>query len=108
MSADVWLVVDTGGPEPAEVTEGRNITYNLSPMLREAGFPGHKAMQGAPASEAGGVYRSVAERLRSDPARYRLLNPSNGWGTYEIAVEFCDLMASDCAANPKAQIAGWL
>jgi hypothetical protein len=108
MSADVWLVIDTGGEEAAVVSETRNVTYNLTAMLLAAGFPGHRAMEGAPASEAGGVYKFVADRLRADPAKYREMNPSNGWGSYEGAIEFCDLMATDCSDHPKATIGGWL
>ena len=108
MSADLWLEIDTGGNEPVEVSETRNVTYNLTPMLRAAGYPGHREMLGAPASEAGGVFRSVADKLRSDPGQFHAMNPPNGWGTYELAIEFCDLMAADCAGHPKAVIGGWL
>jgi hypothetical protein len=38
VSAEYWLLADTGGPEPVEVFS-TNITYNLGPMLRAAGFP---------------------------------------------------------------------
>lgn len=108
MSADLWLEIDTGGKEAAEVSETYNVTYNLTPMLKAAGYPGHREMLGAPASEAGGVFRSVADRLRADAARFDAMNPPNGWGTREWAIEFCDLMAAACAEHPKAVIGGWL
>lgn len=108
MSADYWLEIDTGGPEPAVVDPSLNCTYNLGPMLRAAGFPGWQALIGAPASEVGGMLRSVADRLRSDPVKYREYNPSNGWGTYEGAIEFLDEFAAACAAHPRATIGGWL
>lgn len=108
MSADLWLEIDTGGPEPAEVSETFNVTYNLSGMLRAAGYPGHREMIGAPASEAGGVFLAVADRLRTSPDDFREHLPENGWGTVEWAVEFCDLMAKACAQHPAARIGGWL
>lgn len=109
MSADVQLVIDTGGDEPHEI-EGthENITYNLTKMLSEAGFPGHRAMVGAPATEAGGVYRRTADRLLSDRAHFEQWNPENGWGDYDLAVQFCQAMARHCASHPKGTIDAWL
>lgn len=106
MSADLWLEMDTGGTEPTSITDSVNVTYNLSGMLRAAGYPGHREMLGAPAVEAGGVFASVAQKLRSGD--YGEHVPTNGWGTKEWAVEFCDAMAAQCAAHPKAFIGGWL
>lgn len=109
MSADYWLEIDAGGPEPIRLTDPSiNVTYNLGPMLREARFPDWHALIGAPASETGGMLRSVAARLRADPERFRALTPPNGWGTYEGAIEFLDRFAAECAAAPKATIGGWL
>lgn len=108
MSADYWLTIDTGGAEPARVGPDLNCTYNLGGMLRAAGFPDWEALIGAPAGEAGGLLQRVAERLRADPERFRAMNPSNGWGTYEGAIDFCERFAEGCAAHPKATIGGWL
>lgn len=109
MSADYWLQMDTGGSEPAAITETRNLTYNLGPMLRAAGFPAWKALIGAPASEAAGMLDGVAQRLRAD--RERLVaefTPSNGWGDWDGAVAFIDELRDDCHSHPKASIGGWL
>lgn len=108
MSADYWLEVDTGGPEPVEVSETFNVTYNLGPMLREAGFPSWDALRGAPAVETAGVLDGVARNLRADPGRFRALNPKNGWGNYEVCVEWVEDFRDACAANPKATIGAWL
>ena len=105
MSASIWLEIDTGGPEPLDVYCNVNVTYNLSPMLRAAGLPPWESFKGAPASEAGGVFRSVAERLRAAPERFEALNPPNGWGTYEGAVEALEQLAEVCAAHPRARLA---
>ncbi len=109
MSADYWLVIDTGGEEPARLTDPSiNCTYNLGEMLRAAGFPAWNALIDAPASETGGMLRAVADKLRSDPEQFKAYNPPNGWGTYEGAIEFLDAFAAACAEHPKATIGGWL
>jgi hypothetical protein len=105
MSADLWLEYTVPGEdEPSSVSESRNVTYNLSPMFREAGYPGHKAMVGAPATEAGGVFRKVADLLEAYPERFKALNPPNGWGDYDLAVEFMRGMARDCALHPHGRL----
>jgi hypothetical protein len=108
VSADYWLEIDTGGEEPATVSETLNVTYNLGTMLREAGFPAWRALIGAPASETGGMLRKVADTLKADRPRFEAMNPENGWGSYRWALEFVELFAEQCAAHPKATIGGWL
>lgn len=108
MSADYWLTIDTGGPEPATVAEIRNVTYNNGPVLRAAGFPDWHALIEAPASEAAGMLRSVADKLRSDPEQFKAYDPPNGWGGYEDAIDFVEDFAAKCAAHPRATIGGWL
>jgi hypothetical protein len=82
-----------------------NSTHNLGPMGRAAGYPGHALMDGAPVTEAGGVFRKVAEALRSDPERFRAMNPENGWGTYEGLVEVMDTLALACVqADSSARV----
>lgn len=131
MSADVWLVVDTGGPDPARLEDtAENVTYNLSALLSACGFPGHRTMLGMRAREAARVYSAVAENLRAafyppervgpvphaDAEERRIkrlayltsLLPDNGWGTVENALAFCDRMAAACAAHPLATVDGWL
>jgi hypothetical protein len=108
MSADYWLEIDTGGDEPAWLDDDAfNVTYNLGPMLRAAGFPSWDALVGAPASETGGMLRSVADRLRADGS-FDQYAPENGWGSRDWAVKFLDEFAAACAAHPKATVGAWL
>lgn len=105
MSASYWLQIDTGGPEPATVADDIGVTYNLTPMLRAAGFPGHKALAGGPASEAAGMLGEVSRRLLAD--RERLIaefTPANGWGNWENAHEFICQLRDACEAHPRATI----
>lgn len=125
MSTDVWLEElhpEAGesaccGPAPSlypmrspSSFEGHsvNLTYNLTAMLREAGFPGWKAIVGAPCSESGGMFARVAATLAADPDRFRAFNPENGWGCYEDALGAMEHLATLCANHPDAHFGGWL
>jgi len=77
-------------------------------MLRAAGFPEWKALIGAPATEVGGMLKSVADELRRAPDKYRAMNPPNGWGNYEGALAFLDGLAADCALQSAATVGGSL
>jgi hypothetical protein len=108
VSADLWLEIDTGGPEPAQVSADRNVTYNLGRMLRAAGLPSWDDLIGAPASEAGSIFARVARSLRDNPQIYDPMAPENGWGTRLSAIEWCEALAADCAAHPRARVGGSL
>jgi hypothetical protein len=127
MSADVWLE-DANGDQivvnqdldaemrdmipmrsSAEVTTTSfNLTYNLTPMLAYAEMPAWREFMGMSGSEAGPIWRKVHDRLTADPEGCRALNPPNGWGNYEQAVEVIGALAAACDAYPDAKIGGWL
>lgn len=110
MSADYWLEIDTGGPEPVQITDPSfNVTYNLGPMLRAAGFPDWKELRGMTAADAGQVLTGVAELLLMDRVRLeRDFSPANGWGDWNCAYEFVTEFRAACLAHPKAVVAAWL
>ena len=126
MSADIWLeygedvVVVDDDPDaemramvpmrsPASVDDTTfNLTYNLSPMLRAAGMPAWRDLVGMRAIDAGPIWRAVADELCSDPGKYKALNPPNGWGDYDGAVEVISALAAACAKHPGATVGGWL
>lgn len=110
VSADYWLSVDTGGDELTRVTDpSYNVTYNLGPMLRAAGFPDWDALRGAPASEAAGVLDSVARKLQADrEALVAEFSPENGWGDWNWALNFVTEFRDGCREHPKAVIEAWL
>lgn len=43
-------------------------------------------------------------RLVSEPEKFIPLNPENGWGNYELFVEFVRKYASACIENPDAKV----
>lgn len=107
--------------EPFAVTVGEidggscvysaNITHNLSKMAQEAGI-----CQALWMPEEIGI--THAEQLiaplcdglallNSDPARFRRLNPENGWGTYEGLAEFVAAYLAACEKWPMAEVSVW-
>lgn len=126
MSADIWLERDgvrvtVNDDLDAEMrsmvpirsaasadSDSFNLTYNLSPMLWAAGMPAWKEFIGKRAGDAGPIWQQVADELRRDPDKYRLLNPANGWGDYDQAVDVISRLALACRAHPDATVAGWL
>lgn len=103
MSLDIDLMV----VEPVSVYEA-NITHNLNSMADEAGIYKHlwrpeelgfeKACQLIEGLEKG------LKKLRSDPEKFKKLNPSNGWGSYDGLVGFVEKYLSACKQYPESEI----
>jgi len=112
MSLDVYLMTNAPydaleGVEPTRVY-WRNITHNLNTMAQEAGI--YEALWRP--DEAG--YTTAAQLitpletglvlLKSNPVRFRLFNPENGWGSYEGLVDFVEQYLAACRENPDATV----
>ena len=88
-----------------------NVTHNLGRMAREAGVYQHlwrpdeieikKAMELIEPLKAG------LALLRSDPERFMVFNPSNGWGDYEGLVGFVENYLAACEQYPNAEVSVW-
>lgn len=103
MSYDVYLEIDTGGPEPASVGMDWNYTSNCAPMWRLAGadlaeFDGKKAGECLPY-----LTKAIASML-ADPEPYKALNPENGWGSYRTLVPALRDLAYDFGRHPNATV----
>jgi hypothetical protein len=105
MSYDMRLVIDTGGEYPACVTgDYRNPTYNLAPMFQRAlGCP-LRDLDGMTGAQAAPIVATGLERMRVDKAGHEALNPPNGWGDYDGAVETLEWLHGACLAHPKATV----
>lgn len=106
MSYDIWLEMDTGGPEPARVTEAWNYTSNCGQMWRTAGadladFHGKTAADCLPVLDA-----AIAE-LQAHPDTYEAMNPPNGWGSYDTLVPQLEVLAQEFRYHPKATVRVW-
>lgn len=103
MSLDVYLTE----LQPVEVFTC-NLTHNLAPMAAEAGI--YKALWRP--DEIGIVKASQLieplcaglELLRSDPERFKALNPNNGWGNYGNLIEFVTQYLAACEKNRDADV----
>ncbi|MBF6619068.1 MAG: hypothetical protein ITG02_02415 [Patulibacter sp.] len=106
MSYDIDLVIDAGGPEPVQITDGLNYTSNCAGMWRKA-MPetdGLADMDGLDASAAAVRLRAGIAKMEQDPDAYRALNPANGWGDYESQLEMLRELLSQCEAAPRATV----
>lgn len=92
----------------SNVIYSRNITHNLGEMATDAGIY-HPLWR---PEEVGITFASQLIRpltaglalLRSDSARFELLNPSNGWGTYQGLVAFVADYLAACKEHPEATV----
>ena len=111
MSADISIVTPpctTCGhaPEGAEV----NITYNLSKMLQKAGALPWRHLITLPAQVAGRHLLGVLDGMADNPAKWRAMNPANGWGTYDDCLQVrLRKFAEECVKSPDGStLSGWL
>ena len=110
MGWDARLVIDAGAetPTPLEVDYynsdgfGWSMTWNVSPMYREAFGHSITALDSLPAPEAAAKMEAALAKMEAEPERYRAMNPPNGWGDYEGAMRVLRQMASVCREYPKA------
>ena len=88
-----------------------NITHNLGNMAEAAGL--YKPMwtpEEIGITKADQLIEPLTDglvRLVSDPERYKNLNPSNGWGTYDGLVEFTRDYLEACIRYPDATVNTW-
>lgn len=109
MSYDIWLTMDTGGPERATVCDVGNHTSNTSPMWRLAFAETGGDWDALTGSLAGDRIEAIAAALghMRDPdnrAAYEAMNPSNGWGSHASATRYIETLLDACSAHPLARI----
>lgn len=105
MSYDIWMEMDTGGEEPAQVDEVGNYTCNCSPMFRKAlGGISLSELDGRAGGEVAEQVSTGVKAMIDDPATYEAMNPTNGWGDYESALDYLKRLALACRRHPKARI----
>jgi hypothetical protein len=104
VSYDVYLEIDTGAECMATVADIGNYTANVSPMwTRALGEP----LADLHGRTAGGVVeqldRAIAA-MQAAPGEYEAMNPANGWGRFEGALNYLRDLRAACAEHPKTQI----
>jgi len=110
LNPGVEPVTWSGEDEPGRVFH-YNITHNLNTMAEAADLykplwrPDEigitKAVQLIPYLQRG------INTLLEDPAKFKKLNPENGWGNYDNLVEFVAKYLIACRENPEANVRVW-
>jgi hypothetical protein len=96
--------------DSSEVFHG-NITHNLNRMAEAAGL--YEVLwkpEEVDIACAEGLIRPLEgglERLLADPERYRQLDPPNGWGSYDVLVDFVRGYLAACREHPSAKVRVW-
>jgi len=105
MSWDINLEINTG-KKFVEVTEERNITFNVSPMYYKAIKleDGVRGLHKMSATKAIPILKNAINDMIQNSEEYKQLNPKNGWGNYEYALEILQWLLKKCDDNPMCRI----
>ncbi len=101
MSYDVWMEIDTGGSEPVTVVESINYTSNVSSMWQRALGDPLSYFDGFTGGECLPIFRQAIVLMEDNPEEYKEMNPKNGWGDYEGALQYLRNIQRMCVNNPK-------
>lgn len=104
MSYDIRLVINTGGKYPASVTECKSPTYNLGPMFALALGKPIREIEGQTAADVIPLLEKATAAMKRAPAKFKKLNPENGWGSYEGALESLCWLLEMCQEHPLAMV----
>lgn len=109
MSIDIDLVIDTGNNYTTVEVVG-NMTHNVQPMWRKAlQITSGVDMNLCDFNEWGAekalpLLEKALEHMKQNRDEYVPLNPSNGWGSYESAVEYLSDFVTACQDHPACMI----
>lgn len=83
-----------------------NYTYNTSPMLRAVGLV-IQDLEGQTGAVCAERIADALTKLRAEPARFRRMNPPNGWGDYDGVCRVLEEVRVACVATPDGVMRGW-
>lgn len=108
MGWDFGMEIDAGNDDPVWIGFEASYTFNVAPMFyaafdgeTESGIRDLHHMSGAAAAQK---LRVAIERMEDDPAKYEAMNPPNGWGNYDGALELLRTLLEWCVRAPKARL----
>lgn len=128
MGYDLWIEanIGAGGTRTEVDKEPRHITYNVDAMFALALGDEHAGVRNGadvvlhrkePALERfvgrrcsdcyDELVRAVA-RMEVDPGAFLELEPANGWGSYDGALDYLRRLRDACLRHPHGYVAGWL
>lgn len=103
MSWDFGMEIDAGGLEPHSLHYDANYTYNVAPMFLEAmGGDGIRQLDGLIGEECLPLLGKAIADMVENPGKYKAMNPSNGWGDFDGALELLQTLVKWCNEAPKA------
>lgn len=109
MSYDIWLKIDTGNGEEPCVYEVGNHTSNTSEMWFKAlGGVLLSSLDGKNAGECIELLRKGVQYMEDHRIELLELNPPNGWGSYETALDYLRKLQIGCMQHPKTTIRVWV
>lgn len=94
--------------EEAKEYFSANITHNLNTMADAAGLyqpiwrPEELGI--TTARELIEPLREGLTRMKADPARFKALNPKNGWGSYDAFIPWIEAYLWACEEHPEARV----
>jgi len=116
MSWDFNMVIDIANGRDAEIFDGLNYTYNVSPMYVEAfkesegsialninKSKGIRILEGLTGEEAKPFLEKAIKKMKDEPNYYKTFNPKNGWGNYEGALSLLEQLLEWAEYAPKAK-----
>lgn len=113
MSLDVHLSTNVlcphcNGAVGEKEVYSRNITHNLNTLAEAAGIYKHlwrpEELGITKAKELIAPLALGLSQLKSKPSKFKKLNPTNGWGSYEGLVDFVQEYLDACIEHPEADI----
>jgi len=105
MSWDTCISIDTGGDEMALVEDVGNYTYNVAPMYYGAfGEGGFRQLNKMNCKDATPILKKAIKNMMVNKQEYTKMNPPNGWGNYEGALEYLKKILQACKNHPNAVI----
>lgn len=104
MSYDLYLEIDTGADCMTTVAYAGNYTSNVSPMWFKALGERLSAFDGRNAGESVPLLDKGIKAMVDGREEYEAMNPPNGWGRYDGALEYLRTLRACCAEHPKTTI----
>lgn len=91
----------------SDMVYSANITHNLHEMAVEAGLscvwrPEDEGINRAEQLIA--PFKKGLTLLRQEPERFKKFNPKNGWGNYDVLIQFVSDYLDACERYPSAEI----
>lgn len=90
--------------EEKEVADIGNYTYNISPMYQKAMNISLYNFDGMKASEAIDILQKGLIDMTNNSLEYEKLNPENGWGDYQGAMNYLSKLLVECRKHPHSTI----